>query len=222
MIDGVDACHSSPMGRVISNELAAMKDLVRRIGRPEAVMVLSTLFLILERYHSFGGHMADRMIFYLGMPMISIPLILRGNPLDFGLRPGRWRIWGVHVAIACAICILLVLAGSRMPSVLRYYGKVKGGFGSYAASRLALIFAVEFMFRGFILFGLKKKYGDGAILIQMIPFALLHIGKPEVETVGCIVTGTYFGYLALRAGSLWPAFLIHYFVNLAMVWLATG
>ena len=28
----------------------------------------------------------------------------------------------------------------------------------------------------------------------MIPFALLHIGKPEAETISCLVSGIYFGY----------------------------
>ena len=66
-----------------------------------------------------------------------------------------------------------------------------------------------------MLFGLKRDFGEGAILVQMIPFALLHAGKPEVETIGCILTGLYFGYVAYRTNSIWPVFVIHLFANVA-------
>ena len=78
-----------------------------------------------------------------------------------------------------------------------------------------LLFSMEFLYRGFLMFGLRERYGEGAILIQMLPFVLLHIGKPEVETIGCILSGTWFGYVAYRSKSVWPAFLIHFFANVA-------
>ena len=208
------------MGSTIGRELTAIKDFLRHNAQPAAVILLSTLFLILNDYHSFDGEILNHIIFFFVLPVFSALIFLRRNPLDFGLRPGKWRIWIVHVTIACALCVLLVFAGSRIPAVMKYYGKLEGDLASYAATRLIRIFALEFMFRGFILFGLKEKYGDGAIFIQMIPFAILHIGKPEIETIGCILSGTYFGYIALRTGSVWPAFLIHYFVNIAIVWVA--
>ena len=74
--------------------------------------------------------------------------------------------------------------------------------------------AWEFIFRGFLLFGLKDKFGEGAILLQMIPFTIFHFGKPEIETISCIITGIYFGYVAYRGKSFWPAYIIHLFLNL--------
>jgi membrane protease YdiL (CAAX protease family) len=73
------------------------------------------------------------------------------------------------------------------------------------------------MFRGFLLFGLKEKFKEGSILIQMIPFVLLHIGKPELETISCLFTGILFGYMAYRGKSFWPAFTIHLFINIYFV-----
>jgi uncharacterized protein len=54
-------------------------------------------------------------------------------------------------------------------------------------------------------------------LIQMIPFALLHLGKPELETVSTLITGILFGYVAYRGRSYWPAFFIHLFINVFFV-----
>ncbi len=75
--------------------------------------------------------------------------------------------------------------------------------------------------RGFLLFGLKEKLGELSIVVQMIPFVLMHFGKPELETLSTIVTGLYFGYVAYRGNSFWPAFIIHLFINVFFVSLVS-
>jgi membrane protease YdiL (CAAX protease family) len=37
-----------------------------------------------------------------------------------------------------------------------------------------------------MLFGLEKSIGKSAIFVQAIPFVLLHLGKPFLETLACI------------------------------------
>ncbi len=51
----------------------------------------------------------------------------------------------------------------------------------------------------------------------MIPFVLIHFGKPELETLSTIITGLYFGYIAYRGNSYWPVFIIHLFINVFFV-----
>jgi membrane protease YdiL (CAAX protease family) len=79
--------------------------------------------------------------------------------------------------------------------------------------------ASEFLYRGFLLFGLKEKFQEGSILLQMVPFVLLHLTKPELETISTIITGILFGYVAYRGKSFWPAFIIHLFINVFFVGL---
>jgi len=79
---------------------------------------------------------------------------------------------------------------------------------------LALFFlyyvAWEFFFRGFLLFGLKDKYGAfPAVLIQTISSCLVHIDKPAAEIVGSIPFGILFGIIALRTKSIWVVVFIH-------------
>jgi membrane protease YdiL (CAAX protease family) len=66
-----------------------------------------------------------------------------------------------------------------------------------------------------MLFGLKDKFGEGSILIQMIPFVLLHLGKPEIETISTIFTGILWGYICYRGNSFWPAYIMHMVVNIS-------
>ncbi len=68
----------------------------------------------------------------------------------------------------------------------------------------------EFFFRGFLLFGLKDKYGTvPAILIQTISSSLVHIGKPTPELIGSIPFGIIFGIIAIRTKNLWIVVLMH-------------
>lgn len=102
-----------------------------------------------------------------------------------------------------------------MSSVDTFYADRDLDLLHYTATTAILLFSLEFSYRGFLIFGLKDRFGEGAVLIQMIPFTLLHIGKPEVETVGCILSGTYFGFVVYRTRSVRPAFIIHLFANVA-------
>jgi membrane protease YdiL (CAAX protease family) len=68
-----------------------------------------------------------------------------------------------------------------------------------------------------LLFGLKDRFKEGSILIQAIPFVLIHLGKPWPETVSTIFTGVWFGYICYRGNSFWPAFIVHMFINVYFV-----
>jgi hypothetical protein len=78
------------------------------------------------------------------------------------------------------------------------------------------MFAWEFFFRGWLLWTLGRKYGSDAIWLQMIPFALLHIGKPEIELLSTVLGGAFFGILAWRTRSFLYGWLLHWFM---MVWI---
>lgn len=68
----------------------------------------------------------------------------------------------------------------------------------------------EFLFRGWMLNGLLPKFGRvGAVLCQMAPFAVMHLGKAELEALGSIVAGIALGILALRTRSFWYGALLH-------------
>ena len=48
---------------------------------------------------------------------------------------------------------------------------------------LAIMMPLEFFFRGFILHGTKQRFGFYAIFVMIIPYCMIHFGKPIVETI---------------------------------------
>jgi membrane protease YdiL (CAAX protease family) len=73
----------------------------------------------------------------------------------------------------------------------------------------------EFLFRGFMLLGLEQRAGAVmAILIQTIPSAVVHIGKPVAESFAAILAGWVFGYLAYRTRSILYPLLLHAVVGI--------
>jgi membrane protease YdiL (CAAX protease family) len=200
---------------VSMGELSDLKNFFRANRRGLVVVSLSTLSFVLFRYHSFGSLVLRYVFLYLAIPAVGLFLI-RLNPLDTGLRTGNYRRGLIHVIAACAVSLAIVVIGARFESVGAYYEpRSATPLARYIAERIVIIFAIEYIYRGFLMFGLKKDFGEGAILVQVIPFTLLHAGKPEVETIGCILTGLYFGYVAYRTNSIWPVFVIHLFANVA-------
>jgi hypothetical protein len=53
--------------------------------------------------------------------MFTILIILRKNPLDFGLRLGDYKLWSFYVAITVVIAVPVLYIGSLFSSVGQYY-----------------------------------------------------------------------------------------------------
>lgn len=202
---------------LFKEELAEIGRFLKRNGSETIIVASAVLFLCLERYHPIEPGWLGTFIYCAVCPMAVILIILRKNPLDFGLRMGVPRIWGLHVGVICFIVAIVLFASSFNSSLQSYYREQNFDLLSYFWTSCISLFAWEFIYRGYLLFGLKDKLKEGAILLQMIPFVLMHLGKPELETVSTIFTGIIFGYVAYRGKSFWPAFIIHLFINIFFV-----
>ena len=194
-------------------ELGTIGYLIHRNLRELLVICSAVLFLALARYHSVGETWANAALFYAFLPVVTVLLLIRRNPLDFGLRPGNWRLWGVYVAVTCLVACPILFAFSKVDSLDTYYSLDNFDLGSYFLKTVVYLTAWEFVYRGYLLFGLKSRFKEASILIQMVPFVLLHLGKPELETLSTIPMGLFLGYVAYRGNSFWPAAIIHIFIN---------
>ncbi len=184
-------------------------------GNFQVIIVLSvtTFSLVMQWYRPISSNLAlSNVVYYLILPVFIIFFILRDNPLDYGFRLGDYKIWLYYIVLTIAIGIPVLLIGSRFASVQKYYIK-SFNYYDFFTSSVVILFAWEYLLRGFLLFGLRKQFGEASIIIQMVPFVLLHLGKPEAETLSCILTGLWFGWIAYRGKSFWPAFIIHVFIN---------
>ncbi len=134
---------------------------------------------------------------------------------DYGLRLGDIKTGFSFSLLFLSVMIILIWFVSATPAFAEKYphlSSAKSNWNTlliYEAGMLLYMFAWEFMWRGFMLFGLEKKFGYYSVLIQMIPFVILHNGKPFLETFGAIFGGIALGILALRTRSIYYCVITH-------------
>jgi uncharacterized protein len=200
---------------LLKHEFKELGRLLKDYYQEWVVLSMAALMFVLYRSHPLGDRMVTELVYLALIPILSIVILLRKNPLDFGLRLGDFRRWGFFVLVAVIIALPVLIISSFNSTVLRYYRDTDINMIEYVFRMAVILFGWEFIFRGYLLFGLKERFKEGSIFIQMIPFVLLHLGKPEIEVLSCIVTGILFGYIAYRGGSFWPVYIIHLFINVA-------
>ncbi|HUF08170.1 MAG TPA: CPBP family intramembrane glutamic endopeptidase [Rhodothermales bacterium] len=148
-------------------------------------------------------------------PALILTVVFRVGLSRAGLGVGDWRF-----ALKALFAYLpLVIAGtwilSSQDAFQRVYPHFRGGIenGSlllaYEATYLLYWIGWEYLWRGFVLFGTAHTFGVYSILIQAVPFALLHASKPVPEQMLSIVGGIALGAVVWRARSFWIAVPIH-------------
>lgn len=190
------------------------------------LIILSTVVPMLDYYgHQLTRHKAyDRLIFYFVLPTLIIVLLFRENPGEYGLRLGDWRTGLKWVIPACVGMALILWVLARTPAMQAFYEeRAPEGVGNLVFLTGVDLFGWEFMWRGFILFAFARYFGPGpAIFLQAVPFAFMHLGKPEIETLSTIFGGAAFGFVAWQSGSFLYPFLIHWFIATFTMLIATG
>ncbi|MGE5249688.1 MAG: lysostaphin resistance A-like protein [Bacteroidota bacterium] len=184
------------------------------------ITVASTLLLIVSYYHRLTPSRGlDQTILYLLVPLALIILVFRENPKEYGMTLGDWKA-GVALTLLSILLIApvlwLVARGGTMQS---YYEKQVSGL---PWNTFLDLFGWEFLFRGLLLFGYTRRFGPEGIWLQAVPFALMHLSKPEVETLSTIFGGFAFGWIAYRTRSFLYPFLIHWFVASFTILAAGG
>ena len=152
---------------------------------------------------------------YFILAALIIKFILREKLSDYGLTFGDSKAGLKYSSIFLVIMFPLIWYASSMPEFTSKYPHLLSTrnnwdkFLIYESGMLLYMFGWEFIWRGFFLFGLKEKFGFYAVFIQMIPFVILHNGKPALETFGAILGGLALGVLALRTGSFYYCVITH-------------
>ncbi len=196
----------------------------------------STILLMVDHYHypllpwdtwfpkwadtGLSMKVLDRTLLYFIIPMLIILVIFRGKPKEYGFSLGDWKA-GLIITFGGIVLIapILWLVGRGDSSMQKYYEPLVSGL---PWSTFLDLFGWEFIFRGWLLFGYARKFGPEALWLQAVPFAIAHIGKPEIETLSTIFGGFAFGWVAWRTKSFVYPFLIHWFVASFTIIVAAG
>jgi membrane protease YdiL (CAAX protease family) len=67
----------------------------------------------------------------------------------------------------------------------------------------------ELIFRGFLVIGMSRVLGRGAVLPMVVWYCTVHFGRPVGETISSLFGGYLLGVLALSTRSIWGGLLIH-------------
>jgi membrane protease YdiL (CAAX protease family) len=193
------------------------------------IIIYSTFLLLLSIYfprYKFlfpDDRFLDRLIIsglIYGIGPFLIFFIFRHKPQDFGISLGRVGLWSKEVLIFYVIMVVILLISfkfTNLKNVYPLFRRAHTGANYFVLYQVVQLFHMctwEFFFRGFMLFGLEKKFGKASILIQTIPFAIMHFRKPHLEAYGSIFAGIFLGLVALRSRSFLPAAILHFSVAL--------
>ncbi len=180
-------------------------------------------FLPLTDSHPYYYWFLATAITLFLLPVIVTVLGTNEKLHDYGIRLGKQKLgWSVAFAAWLLMIPVVIVAVKVYPPFLEKYPFSKAvtnswqAFLPYQLAYGVYMFSWEFFFRGFMLFGLEKKFGNYSILIQTIPFAVMHFSKPLPEALGSIVAGILLGVLALETRSFIYGAAIHWLVAMTM------
>lgn len=193
-------------------------------------VVVSTLLLMVDYYYHFLPATSfseglrrtayERTVLYLIIPLLIIVLLFRERPATYGFTLGDWRVGLKWTLVVWAVAAPVLYLAGRTPVMITYYARYGGQPVPVILVTGLDLFGWEFLFRGFLLFALYRVAGPSAVVLQAVPFAMAHLGKPPLETLSTIFGGTLFGWVAWRAKSFLYPFLIHWYIHVFVVLVA--
>jgi membrane protease YdiL (CAAX protease family) len=158
---------------------------------------------------------AFKLVNYGLVPALCIKLVLKGRIVDHGLRfVHEPRAWLLYV---CMLLLVIPMAyvASKTDAFLQTYPKYRAAGDSWSqflSWEIAYGFQflmLEFFFRGFLIFALARYIGSLAIFVMIVPYAMIHFGKPFAECLGSVIAGIALGTVALRTGSIYGGVFVH-------------
>ena len=164
------------------------------------------------------------------VPAILIKAVFHERLADYGLGfPSKDRR---ALTAWSALALLIVGApgiwfGAHQPQIAATYPLFRA-FGSdaqfwtYEAGYLVFFVASEFVFRGFLLFGVDRARADRAtfsfspVFVAMLAHTTWHLGKPVPELWSTIAWSLTAGTIALATRSIWHIIVVHWVLNVFM------
>jgi membrane protease YdiL (CAAX protease family) len=190
-------------------------------GKMVILTVGSTLLVLLAYYYRMPAQRHwESLLLFLAVPIILTLAVFKDPLRKYGVQLGDWQAGLLITAGGILLMTPVVwLLGRHHVAVQGYYRHIEQGLIWKMALEMV---GWEFLFRGWLLFGYAEKYGPDALWLQAVPFALAHIGKPDIETLSTIFGGVAFGWVAWRTQSFVYAFLIHWYIGALIVIVSAG
>lgn len=174
---------------------------------------------------------AGLIVTYVVVPACLVRFAFRQSLTDYGAKlrglSSGWWVYGLMFLFM----LPFLLAVSQTESFQHTYPfyRLRAGeplwprFLAWELIYALQFFSLEFFFRGFLLHGLRRRFGAYAIFAMMVPYCMIHFGKPVLETCGAIGAGVILGFMSLKTRSIWLGAVLHVSVawtmDAAALWL---
>ncbi|MEM7604337.1 MAG: lysostaphin resistance A-like protein [Myxococcota bacterium] len=163
-----------------------------------------------------------RVVGYIFVPALFVRLVLKERIRDYGLslkgvRDHAW-IYGLAFGVV-VIAVFFVSFDASFQNKYPMYENAGRSVRDLLAWELIYavqFFALEFFFRGYWIKTCERVMGSHAITCMIVPYCMIHFGKPWPETVGAIAAGAVLGTLVLRYRSIWAGVVVHVSVAVSM------
>jgi membrane protease YdiL (CAAX protease family) len=161
---------------------------------------------------------------YVVLPVCVVKLVFRERLVDYGLKVrgllhGGW----LYLAMFAFMFPFLVCLSTtvRFQETYPFYDLEPGQplwplFWIWELFYVLQFVSLEFFFRGFIVHGTKHRFGVYSIFVMMVPYCMIHFGKPLPETCGAIGAGVVLGFMSLKTRSIWLGAALHVAVAISM------
>lgn len=172
---------------------------------------------------------AARLVGYVVIPLTVASLLFRGKHRVSLRELFGFETRGLIRHAPAYLLMLLVIApfvfgASFAESFQRkypYYRLLAGEsiwpwFFAWEILYALQFLALEVFYRGFMIHGLKRRLGYASVFVMMIPYMMIHFGKPLPECIGSIIAGFVLGTMSLKSGSIWWGAALHIIVAWAM------
>ena len=160
------------------------------------------------------------IVIYGLLPMGLVTFVHRKSlRTDFGLQlpPMRWFAFSLAYLLVVHPINWLYATDPELLARVPFYKPAADGGAIFWKYQLLVALAMvgwEFILRGYLLLGLRERFGAWAILIPMFPFVILHYSYGPFELWASVLDGLFLGALAYVSRSIWPPVFIHIMQNL--------
>jgi membrane protease YdiL (CAAX protease family) len=185
-----------------------------------------------RRFALWGGSHASSLVWwalcavitYALIPIFVVKVVLRERLRNYGLKVrGMQAAWPVYAAFV-AVMIPIVAVGSmsdRFQAAYPFYRVRKSedldwNFVIWELLYALQFVALEFFFRGFLIHGIKHRFGVYSAFAMMVPYCMIHFGKPLPEAAASMVAGIALGFVSLATRSIWLGAVLHISVAWSM------
>jgi membrane protease YdiL (CAAX protease family) len=166
---------------------------------------------------------------YFLIPAIAIRLVAKSTLKEHGFSFfGFWSHLKTYLLLYLLMTPLIYLASQQheFRNIYPFVPEAKNSvtnFLLWEAAYVLQFFCLEFFFRGYLIFTLRRHMSDWiAIAVMVVPYCMIHYHKPVFEAFGAVVAGMVLGWLSLRYKSWLGGAVLHSLVAITLDILATS